>query len=387
MIRSCDQVKVTVKAGPHARTQCPVTARVDAKALFGPVEAKPEHVCLCADGGAGEPIPCQASQTADGVVEVSWIQDQLPAGGEATYGIGTCDEAVGKPMEVVHTQDSNVEITAADGPVTTYHYGPDVARPHLLPVIGPGGVSVTRTEPTDHVHHRSIWIAQGDANGVDNWSEEEGHGRTVVQKLDIAQPGPVFSELLAQSNWESSAGEKIMEETTRIRIYNLPASCRCIDFDIKWAATEGDITFGDTKEAGTLSVRVAVPMEVREGGKIENSYGGINEAETWGKRAHWCDYSGMVQGHHVGIAVFDYPTNFRYPTYWHVRDYGLMTANQWGIAAFTGDPARNGSYTLPEGHTLHFRFRVYVHEGDAKAGDVAGKYHDFINPPQVELEC
>ena len=383
---SCDHVKLTVKAGPHDRSHCPLTAVVDAKALFGSAPADPTKVCICADGGAGDPVPCQASLLSDGSLHVTWILDELPAGDERAYGVCACAPAAGQNMVLEHAEGERVEISGTDGPITTYHYGAGVARPHLLPVIGPGGVSVTRTKTTDHKHHRSIWIAQGEANGVDNWSEEEGHGRTVVQELDVAEPGPVFSELLARSTWESSAGEKIMEETTRTRVYNLPACCRCIDFDTEWAATEGDVTFGDTKEAGTLSVRVAIPMEVREGGKIENSYGGIGEAETWGKRAHWCDYSGVVEGHHVGIAIFDYPTNFRYPTYWHVRDYGLMTANQWGVAAFTGDPAQDGTYTLPKGETLRFRFRVYVHEGDAPAGNVGAKYHDFINPPTVEVQ-
>ena len=58
-------------------------------------------------------------------------------------------------------------------------------------------------------------------------------------------------------------------------------------------------------------------MEVRNGGKIENSYGGISESETWGKRAQWCDYSGPIEGRIVGVSVFDHPESFRYPTYWH----------------------------------------------------------------------
>ena len=62
-------------------------------------------------------------------------------------------------------------------------------------------------------------------------------------------------------------------------------------------------------------------------GAIVNSYGGSQEMETWGKRAHWCDYVGPVNGKTVGITIMDSPGNFRYPTYWHVRDYGLMTAN------------------------------------------------------------
>jgi hypothetical protein len=53
--------------------------------------------------------------------------------------------------------------------------------------------------------------------------------------------------------------------------------------------------FGDTKEAGLISVRVASSMEgKREQGLIENAFGGRREPETWGKPSPWCHYSGPV---------------------------------------------------------------------------------------------
>jgi hypothetical protein len=127
-------------------------------------------------------------------------------------------------------------------------------------------------------------------------------------------------------------------------------------------------------------------MEVRHGGRIENSYGGVNEGETWGKRAHWCDYSGPAEGNIVGIAVFDSPKSFRYPTYWHVRDYGLMTANPFGLSYFYNDPHRRGDHTLPSGETLFFSYRLYIHPGDAAQARVAERYHDFVNPPVIKVE-
>jgi hypothetical protein len=127
-------------------------------------------------------------------------------------------------------------------------------------------------------------------------------------------------------------------------------------------------------------------MEVGCTGKIENSYGAINEAETWGKRAAWCDYSGVVGRDTVGVAIFDCPCSFRYPTYWHVRDYGLMTANPFGLSHFENGPAGMGDYTLRRGECLNFCYRLYVHPGDAAQGKVRDKYHDFVNPPQVEVK-
>ena len=40
-----------------------------------------------------------------------------------------------------------------------------------------------------------------------------------------------------------------------------------------------------------------------------------------------------------GRTLMDAPTHYRwafFPTYWHVRNYGLMTANPFGISHFVG---------------------------------------------------
>ena len=139
-----------------------------------------------------------------------------------------------------------------------------------------------------------------------------------------------------------------------------------------------------SKEGGILSVRVASEMDVPRTGRITNVYGGTNEAETWGKAAHWCDYSGSVEGKQVGIAVLDHPHSFRYPTHWHVRDYGLMTANPFAYAAYT-DGVKDGSHTLKSGDTLAFRYRVVLHRQSCNDAQINERYLDFVAPPRVTV--
>ncbi len=57
-------------------------------------------------------------------------------------------------------------------------------------------------------------------------------------------------------------------------------------------------------------------------------------AEVWGHRSKWVDYSGSINGEKLGVAIFDSPTNPRFPTYWHSRDYGLFALNPFGQKAF-----------------------------------------------------
>jgi len=143
------------------------------------------------------------------------------------------------------------------------------------------------------------------------------------------------------------------------------------------------VRLGDTKEGGILSIRVASSMDAKGAGRIENSYGGIGEAECWGKRAHWVDYSGPVEGATVGFAVYDHPTSFRHPTYWHVRNYGLFTANPFGLHDFYANRGIDGSHVLQEGARLRFKYRILIHQGSTAQARVADRYHDYSTPPKV----
>lgn len=371
---------LTVKAGNHTRTFCPVRV-----ALPKEIEAS-----ALREKKTGREVPCQVWRKGD-ELQLSWILGYLRTGEERTYelvsGKGPCAEGV----SLKDTPGDQVDVKIAGIPFTAYRYGAPLARPHLYPVIGPYRCPITRrlAEPEDkdmdHHHHRSIWVSHGEVNEVDNWSEMPGHGRTVHRSFEALESGPVMGRIRAGADWVSQDGKKVLEEVKELRFYAQPASCRAIDLDVVLTATEGEVVFGDTKEGGIASVRVQPSMEVRNGGRIENSYGGIDEGETWGKQAAWCDYSGDVQGRHMGIAIFDHPDSFRYPTYWHVRSYGLMTANPFGLSFFKNDPNIRGDYTLGSGEALSFRYRLYIHPGDATDGKVGEKYHDFVNPPEVEI--
>ena len=95
------------------------------------------------------------------------------------------------------------------------------------------------------------------------------------------------------------------------------------------------------------------------------------------------EHSGEVEGEKVGLAIFDRPENLRYPTYWHVRDYGLMVANPFALSAYYHDPKRDGSYILPSDKNLVFRYRLFVHPGNARKAKITEAYHNYINPPEV----
>jgi len=372
--------RVIVTAARHGCSRVPVRVSADALGGKGAVALK--------DRATGLVSPTQIMDES-GRRSICWILEPLGKGESREYevvpGVG------GAGVELVDFPGDRVEFHVGGGLFTAYRYGGELARPFLHPVIGPEGKCVTRGYPmvegvpgetTDHFHHRGIWVAFGDVNGVDDWSEDPGHGKIVHREFVEKTSGPVFARIRVLNDWTAPDGGKIIEEERTITVYNTPDTRRLMDLSVVFRATRGDVSFGDTKEGGIIAVRVATTMDGERGGTITNSYGGVSEAETWGKPAHWCDYSGAVDGGIVGISVFDTPGNFRYPTYWHVRDYGLFTANPFALSAYFNDPSRDGSFVLESGGILSFSYRVYIHDGDAAAARVAEEYHSYINPPQ-----
>lgn len=132
----------------------------------------------------------------------------------------------------------------------------------------------------------------------------------------------------------------------------------------------------DKKDSG-LSIRVPHSMSVdaKEGGKLINSEG-QTDADTWGKRAKWCDYHGPVEGEHLGIAFLNHPSSFRHPTPWHSRTYGLFTANPFGLSQLKLQE-ESGAFELKQGDRVKLRHRFIFHKGDEKAAQIEEAYQDY----------
>jgi hypothetical protein len=153
-----------------------------------------------------------------------------------------------------------------------------------------------------------------------------------------------------------------------------------------WDSTftaDDEFSFGDQEEMG-LGIRVATPMRVEKGngslppgtGTIIDAKGRKNGAEVGGNSADWCDYSGTVDGKHVGITIFCHPDNFR-PSWFHARDYGFVAANAFGRAAFKkGEPSK---IVVKPGDEFRLRYGILVHaDGDGQLPDLNAAYQEYV---------
>jgi hypothetical protein len=288
----------------------------------------------------------------------------------------------------------DVKITKGDGKlridIDGQHFADYVfegsSRPFLFPLIGPNGAKLTRSWPIvdgvpdedhDHPHHKSLWWAHGDMNGVDFWAEGKDSGKTVHQEFTAIESGKV-GVIKSRNNYVTKDGKTICTDERTLRIYP-GRDGRTFDFEITLHAGPEGLTFGDTKE-GTMSLRLAETMRLKGKvgkGHIINSEG-VRDGDTWGKRAKWVDYYGPVDGKTVGVAIFDHPSNPRHPTWWHVRDYGLFGANPFGLHDFEKKEKGAGDLKVKAGEKITFKYRFYLHPGDEKQGKVNEEFDRYV---------
>jgi hypothetical protein len=281
-----------------------------------------------------------------------------------------------------------------NGKLFTEYCYKDVPRPYFYPLLGPDELPMTRRWPLesstneqhDHLHHRSLWYAHSSVNGLDFWTEGTNivgtnTGRIVHDKFPGIHSGKESGTIQSTDNWLAPDGTVVCTDVRTLRVYNRPDDQRLFDFEITLQAPpDKPVVFGDDKD-GTMATRVAETMRLKHGdkpgdGHIVLSTGARDEA-TWGKRADWCDYYGPVDGKIVGTAIFDHPDNPRHPTWWHVRDYGLLAANPFGVHHFENKPKGTGDFTIPAGQSVTFRYRFYLHKGDEQQARVAEQYQEY----------
>jgi hypothetical protein len=305
--------------------------------------------------------------------------------------------AGGDAVELLRKGDQ-VNVMVGGKLFTTYYFSPDVAKPYFQPLRSAQGTSLSRDFPTGNTfppeyqhdpsvepHQRGMFFGHGNIDGIDFWGEaafpkySDGtvFGQATLRKLEEIRGGPDSGALRATFELAGPRGRVIADEIQSF-VFGGDQNTRWIDCEITLVANHGsDLTMGDTKE-GTFGIRLRKELNSPPAHMV-NSAGGEGEKAIWGKRADWVDYDGTVGGEDLGVAVFDSPRSFRHPTYWHARGYGLLAANPFGWREFYKDPEKDGSWTVPQGKDIKFRYRVFIHHGDYKQAKVAEAYQEYAS--------
>ena len=265
---------------------------------------------------------------------------------------------------------------------TTYDYSSH-AKPIFYPLMGPKQIAMTRNHPMktvdgeqkDHPHHKSMWIGH-EISDVDFWSEKGG--RVKLTDIKVEESNASF---LANHEWlKNDTDEIVMRDQFTARFSQKP-NARIIDVNVEFLPAKKLVKFVDTKE-GFFALRVhpnlrGKPVSDSSPRGIMTNSNGQSGKGIWGKKARWVDYSGEINSTDCGITVMDHPSNFRHPTTWHARDYGLLAANPFGLHYFQKKTKRAGEYELKPGNSLKLKYRVVLHAGNWGKNNTESLFREF----------
>jgi hypothetical protein len=261
--------------------------------------------------------------------------------------------------------------------VARYHFGGDLRRPFVFPVIGPGGRMLTRMghphDPVGHSHHNSVWISHHKVDGVSFWSDQGG--RIVHQRVERLDDGPSAAAATVLNHWTAPDGRVVLVERRRLEAREAGAGEWMLLLDLELSVPPGRAAVTIEQDPfGPIGVRVAKSMGVKDGGgRIVNSEGQVDEAGCFRKPARWVDYSGPVARDEIaGLTLMDHPANPGHPSPFHVRDDG------WMGACLSLDRA----VRIPEGRPLTLRYGIYVHGGALDVERVEARWKAFAPQPK-----
>lgn len=236
----------------------------------------------------------------------------------------------------------------------------------LFPVNTPSGERVVDFAPSDHPHHRGVFLAwhaidagtPADFWGWGAWAPTEGRlieNRSIqLTKADASGAG-----IAVRNDWTVN-GETLIEEVTRITARQTGEQY-VIDLDFALTPVS-DVTLRHTAFGGFCA-------KARKDGKgaYSNPDGEVNlpaphhlKPETDWPAADWYAYTmALENGKTVGVAVMDHPGNP--PSLWH---------NLAAIAMVNPCIVAKGPVPLKAGEPLRLRYRLVTYDGPLPAGAI-----------------
>lgn len=308
--------------------------------------------------------------------------------------------------------DNRIDVMIGGKLFTSYVYASKLTKPILVPIRTPSGIEVNRRHPlakiegssTDHPHHVGIFFAVDRVNGTNFWRNAAPPPQIKHIKVTQVSSGTGRGKLSTIMHWIDNNGHVVLEEKrSMVFLAGEHENEYTIDFSMDLTAKDTKVVFDDIEE-GMFAIRVSdylrqsrAKMDLKSGqplpkesiagtGRYFSSNGDETAKNIWGKRARWVALHGLRQGKIVGVAILNHPASINYPTYWHVRDYGLFSANPLGQGDFQRQRPRQYRknkviplrLTLEPGETAHFRFLVIIYEGMRTKEQMEKRFKEFV---------
>jgi hypothetical protein len=229
----------------------------------------------------------------------------------------------------------------------------------LFPVKTPAGEDVVEFAPSDHPHHRGIfltWHAIEGKKAADFWGWGEWaptKDRVITNRsVKLVKADAKHAELAVRNDW-TAENEVMVEEALALTAREVPGAY-VIDLDFQLAPT-ADLTLKQTAFGGLCAKCLKGCVRVYSSPKGEVTLPDPHhlKPETDWPAADWYDYTtDLASAKTIGIAVLDHPGNP--PSVWH---------NLAPIAMLNPCLVAPGPVTIKKGEPLRLRYRLVVHDG------------------------
>lgn len=264
------------------------------------------------------------------------------------------------------TTDNSVALRRGEHVVWQLHYADDQDVPFFHPLATSTGQVLSWNSPPDHVWHHGLWFSWKYLNQVNYWeiNRETGKpdGRTRWSNVRVETNNDYSADISMDLDYRPAmSSDSVLKEQRHI---TMSAPERDGSYQIDWSSTftasSGDVVLDRTPPkdqswggyAG-LSIRFAKDFADR----VAQSTTGpltFDNGDRHRSRAAAVDYSGLIDGHRVGLAFLDHPRNPRHPTPWYLIRGPVM--GYVNAALLNDEPL-----TLKAGQNLVLRYRLIVH--------------------------
>jgi len=229
----------------------------------------------------------------------------------------------------------------------------------LFPVKTPSGVDVVEFAPSDHPHHRGVfmtWHAMEGKKKADFWGWGEfapTKDRVITNRsVRLLEADAEHALVVARNDWVAE-GEVMIKESTSIAAREAKGAY-VIELDYRLTPT-ADVTLKQTAFSGFCAKcrKDGKAAYFSPAGEVKLPAPHHLKPETDWPAEDWYDYAIALEGGRwIGVAVLDHPRNP--PTMWH---------NLGPIAMLNPCIVAKGPVTIKEGQPLRLRYRLVAHDG------------------------
>jgi len=293
--------------------------------------------------------------------------------------------ATAAEMRLVETKGKALECRLGDVTLWKLVHDRGEGKPYFHPVALPDGTVLTWLRPPDHRWHRALWFSWKAINGLNYWEEDrQGKSQGITEVTAFRHTtlphGSVKIDMTL--SYHPPGKPEVLSESRTITITPPDAAGRYrMDWTMIFTARDREVVLDRT------------PIPGEPGGKGWGGYAGLSVRTTramknyhtlnsegqrdmagHGKPARWLDFTGVVDGKEVGIALFDHPGNERYPTPTYIIMRG--TFGYLSPAFLFKAP-----YKLAAGKSLVLFYRLMFHPGRLGKEELEQEWKAFTALP------